>query len=238
MNITVFKQNVPFWPSISYIQPVLLKAILAAFPKAKIVDLLDKNLKPSLEDDLWIFLPGSVQIPTLQWLSKNSNNPMSRPRSLFFLNAEAAKLCIQLFHFRHLFREDDVWSVTCAAEKKLIDRWFPGNSNTVLNYYPVDTATFFPTKKSFRKKFGLPEDKQLILYSGRLSLQKNISFVLDFILRFPKLHLVLCGDIDSLGVPHIAGAPVSQNHGVGCKSSNNIYSVPGSEKFSASNAIL
>jgi hypothetical protein len=83
MKGSIFYQDIPFWPSLTHIQPEVLKTLTALYKNFKKVNVLE-GAGASARDDIWIFLPGSVQIQTLTWLQKNFKNGKGRPRALFF----------------------------------------------------------------------------------------------------------------------------------------------------------
>jgi glycosyltransferase involved in cell wall biosynthesis len=70
-------------------------------------------------------------------------------------------------------------------------------------YNAVDTKLFHPvgeiSKRAVRQRLGLPEDKRLIMYLGRISPEKGSEFLMqawDEIHAIdPTLHLVIVGDV-------------------------------------------
>ena len=206
-KISIIYPQIPApWPSVSFVQPILVSIIQEIGLRAKTVNILDKS-KPSLSDDLWVFPLGTVQIPILVWMNNSFKTPYNRPPALFFLGGEGAKLGYHLWHYRHLFRADDQWIVSSEAEKNLIDHFFPGNNRT--SFLPYPTAKNFKPLKSkteilkLRSKLKIAENKKVILYAGRLSRQKNILSLLDLIESKKNYNLLFCGDIDLLGTPHL-----------------------------------
>lgn len=195
------------WPSVAIIQPEIVALLKESLETVTVVNILEST-KPSLSDDFWIFPLGTVQVPVLVWLSNCFAAPMDRPPSIFFFGGEGAKLGYHIWHFRKIFRPDDLWVVSCQAEKDLLDHWFPGNSRTVIVYYPVAKDFNLPSSNAervaARKKFSLDQGEKYVLYAGRLSQQKNILELLDFLKMHKDLRLLVCGDIDSVGVPHLA----------------------------------
>jgi glycosyltransferase involved in cell wall biosynthesis len=200
----ILPQGPDSWPSLSIIRPQLLNVLNENFINTRFVNILENKY---FLDDVWVFPPGTVQAPVLTWLSNNFKHPLERPRSVFFLGGEGAKICYHLWHYRNLFRPDDHWVVSCEAEKRLIDHWFPNNNRTSVLFYPVDMK-FRPAKdknevRTLRKKLILSPTKNIMLYAGRISPQKNILSLLDLLEAQKDLSLLVCGDVDSIGVPHI-----------------------------------
>lgn len=193
------------WPSVGLVSSELIKNIKSLYPQIKTYRILDSAAAP-IKDDVWIVPVGMVHHQLLKWLKDNFKTPYQRPRIIFFLGGEGAKLCFNLYFHQNLFRIDDEWVVSSHVEKKLLDHFFPGNHRTHVLFYPV-SKQFKPissveSKTTLRKKLNLPLAKPLVLYAGRISVQKNIFSLLDVLEKNPKLHLIICGDVDSLGLPH------------------------------------
>lgn len=206
----VITPNAPAsWASVSQIQPEFFRFLKTYFKNVDTHDAFSSR-PPAKHHDLWIFPAGVVQTYTLNWLREKYPNPLSRPKGIFLLGGEGAKLGYHLCHYRDVFRPDDQWVVSCDAEKELLDDLFPNNKRTHLMFHPV-ASSFRPLlnaaqKMKLRKKLGLPTNQKLILYAGRISQQKNVTHLLRVLKENPKSKLIICGDADSLGVPHIVGA--------------------------------
>ncbi|MDO9183102.1 MAG: glycosyltransferase [Bacteriovorax sp.] len=206
-KISIISPNGPAsWPSVAIIHPELISILKSISKQTEVFNILENKL-PSLKDDLWIFPAGSVQIPVLMWLANCFKNPLNRPPAIFIFGGEATKLGYHLWHFRGLFRPEDLWVVACQAEKELLDYWFPGNNRTHVLYHPVSNH-FKPAKDKsevlrLRQKLKIPPNKKVMLYAGRLSQQKNILALLDLLELHKNLNLLVCGDIDSVGIPHL-----------------------------------
>ena len=83
--------------------------------------------------------------------------------------------------------------------RQLLARW--GVTNTVTLNLGVDTTAFRPAARdpALREQLDLPRDRQVLLYVGRLSAEKNIEMLLaafeELCARHPKrYHLVIVGD--------------------------------------------
>jgi glycosyltransferase involved in cell wall biosynthesis len=210
LKATVMTPNAPaYWPSVSTIFPEFIRLLESIFPKIEKYDPLSEKHLPK-KSDLWIFPSGTVQSYTLNWLRACYPNPQSRPPAIFLIGGEGAKLAYHLFHYRALFRPDDQWVVACEAEKALLEDFFPENGRTHVMYHPV-ASQFRPAKngkakQQLRKALGLPGREPLMLYAGRLSQQKNLLPLFELLQLTPKLKLIICGDVDTVGVPHLQGA--------------------------------
>ena len=211
INISLLCVNGPSnWPSLSNVAPELISSLKSIFPQLKTFNIFD-GIKPNISDQCWIFPVGMVQTDHLKWLRETFKTPYSRPRIIFFLGGEGAKLGHHLHFFKDVFRIDDEWVVSAQVEHKIINNFFPSNNRTHVLYYPV-AKKFQPLKnlaekKSLRQKINLPLSKKILVYAGRISAQKNIIELLSILEKFKNLHLVVCGEVDSLGVPHLNVGP-------------------------------
>ncbi|MBY0412699.1 MAG: glycosyltransferase [Bdellovibrionales bacterium] len=203
-KLSLININAPSaWPHLSNIQKSFKKHIVSLFPNIKDFQILSGK-KPPIDDDLWIVPIGQTQPYLFSWLKKEFASPYKRPRMIFVLSGEGVKGGYSLYFHKELFRLDDEWLVSCEAEKKLLDSFFPGNNRTHILHYPVDPL-FKPTKrdkKDLRKKLKLPLTRPIMLYAGRVSTQKNVFSLLDVLEKFKNLHIVVCGDADTFGLPH------------------------------------
>ncbi|OFZ21443.1 MAG: hypothetical protein A2X94_08010 [Bdellovibrionales bacterium GWB1_55_8] len=82
--------------------------------------------------------------------------------------------------------------------------------------FPVDSSLFSFREGAYsglRKEQGISTSETILLYSGRLSLQKNVLLLMRAFaayLRFnPQARLWLAGPIDDLGIPYIGKTPLT-----------------------------
>ena len=78
------------------------------------------------------------------------------------------------------------------------------NFASKLEIIPMGTETKLPTSSStqlagIRKKYGLPKDKKILLFIGRLAEKKGVTYLLQAFAELPEnvsanLHLVIAGD--------------------------------------------
>lgn len=207
-SISLLTVNGPStWPSIGLISSELVKSLRKLYPQIKTYRILESDQAPT-KDDFWIVPVGMVHSQLMKWLKDNFPTPYHRPRIIFFLGGEGAKLGYNLYFHQELFRIDDEWIVSSHVEKNLLDHFFPANNRTHVLYYPV-SKNFRPLKtaaekRALRKKLNLPQQKSysLLLYAGRISVQKNIFSLFDVLEKNPDFYLIICGDVDTLGFPH------------------------------------
>jgi len=70
-------------------------------------------------------------------------------------------------------------------------------------YNPIDTENYHAvdakTKRDLRTELGLPQDKKVVLYLGRVAADKGSDFWIDnweeLVRQHPEYHLAICGDV-------------------------------------------
>ncbi|MBI5747963.1 MAG: glycosyltransferase family 4 protein [Nitrospinae bacterium] len=92
---------------------------------------------------------------------------------------------------------DSVVSLSAAMKNEIINLGIPQDKIMVVPN-GVDEALFYPADKlSSRKKTGLPMEKRIILYVGRLSSEKGVNHLIDAVPRIrdkePDILLVIIG---------------------------------------------
>ncbi len=97
--------------------------------------------------------------------------------------------------------------VASESQKKLM-KFFSESDSTLEQYlFPVNEKEYFfneDEREQTRKKFGINADEKVVLYSGRVSLQKNVELLVqEFqeIYKFSKgkAHLWIAGSFDDIG---------------------------------------
>lgn len=100
----------------------------------------------------------------------------------------------------------------CASERqvRLVSKMIRNPATVVSKcHFPVDTRHYkvdWNLRKKWREKLGAAEDEHIMLYTGRLSMQKNILRLSDEFIRMRKeakmnSRLLLAGAFDDLGAP-------------------------------------
>lgn len=102
----------------------------------------------------------------------------------------------------------------CASPKqvKLIQK-FIKNGQQIVNLCPFaissKTYNYNPTlRNETRKKLKIEDDEKMIIYTGRISYQKNIHFLINYFYQIHRVFNLKCkyyivGDFDDLGAPFI-----------------------------------
>jgi glycosyltransferase involved in cell wall biosynthesis len=100
-----------------------------------------------------------------------------------------------------LLKTTDIFAVSCDADRKLAHKYFE-NAQTRLLPFPFDETCFYPldetSKQTIRAQLGYgPEDK-ILLYAGRITVEKNVHTVLRIfsLIRkiIPNSRLIIAGE--------------------------------------------
>ncbi|MBC7427777.1 MAG: glycosyltransferase family 4 protein [Bacteriovorax sp.] len=103
--------------------------------------------------------------------------------------------------------------VASEKQKILVDSFFESKiALTSVMPFPVDTKIFnaensLEERDSIRKKFGIREDEKIIIYSGRISYQKNTEVLIKIfqsieVMFENKVHLFIAGPWDDILLPY------------------------------------
>jgi glycosyltransferase involved in cell wall biosynthesis len=102
-------------------------------------------------------------------------------------------------------KSTDVLVGNCTGDLEITRKFF---TNAQLRKLPfsVDESVFYPADEGERQKIktelGFDQDDKILLYAGRITIEKNLHtvFRLFSILQdlVPKLHLVIAGEIDNI----------------------------------------
>ncbi len=95
------------------------------------------------------------------------------------------------------------------SQKKLVDYFCEDKSNVEQFLFPVNTEDYFfdqSARTKLRKEMKIEDCDMVLLYSGRVSLQKNVDLLLQEYLELikdesVKVHLWIAGGFDDLGAP-------------------------------------
>jgi glycosyltransferase involved in cell wall biosynthesis len=119
-----------------------------------------------------------------------------------------------LFPWQELLRPGDGLLFTCEADRAIWRRLVRSSRlHEWVIPLAVDQTTFRPRtteeRRRTREKHGLPSDAPVLLYVGRLNLQKNLHSLLRLVAlvrsEAPDVHLCVVGEEDDIGL-HEFGA--------------------------------
>jgi glycosyltransferase involved in cell wall biosynthesis len=152
-------------------------------------------------------------------LAVRSVSGASWPMVLFAHGAAPKAMEGMLFDWRDQLRPGDALVFTSRADREIWTR-LVDDSQMAEHVIPVPVDRMFFRPESdpvlVRRRLGVAEDAELIVYPGRINVQKNLHGLLRAfaVLRWyrPKAHLVLAGPDDSVvlrefGVPNTGYRP-------------------------------
>lgn len=196
------------WKSLSYIREEQIRFFrknFSAILDSEFTKTSNYNFK---KDEVWVAPIGSVNKKLFKWLETIKRKNIKRPPILFYWNSEGAKMGYRIWKYISLFQSNDQWVVNCESEKKILNYLYPYNKRTHVIHLPINEDLFSKPKnkdkKKIRNRLGLPEKSPLLLYSGRISEQKNVEIILDLMKNETHWKLILCGDIDDISFPHLS----------------------------------
>ena len=117
-----------------------------------------------------------------------------------FLNGSMSRGAPNLITIHHLFKTTDVLVGNCTGDLEITDKFFTNALTRLLPftfdeefYRPLDEAS----RLALKTKLGFGADEKILLYSGRLTLEKNVHTLLRVfsVLRglVPESRLVIVG---------------------------------------------
>jgi len=128
-----------------------------------------------------------------------------------------------LFPWQQLLRAEDQLLFSCRADQEI---WHQLVRRSRLREWvvacPVDETVFHPRADSshvaLRQRYGLPVQAPLLLYVGRLNIQKNLHSVFRLLAAVRRevadTHLCVVGDTDDICQVSAVSVPVSVGHSV------------------------
>lgn len=201
--------QVSTWTSCQYIVPNLKKSFWKCFPGASsyTIGMDDSRLfeKISHSDrDLDIYfldhhLPGHDFLKVLFEQAKRENITFIiqifgdftlKTPSWLYLSEIACKVKVKFL-------------VASEAQRKLLAKFLIHSESLSIIHFPLSSDDFFyDNQDKWRRKLSISQSENMILYTGRLSLQKNITRLMSSFEKFPSnTHLVLVGYFDDLWAP-------------------------------------
>ncbi len=140
--------------------------------------------------------------------SVNSNKTLL----IFFIYGDFVRKSANYLALNELLIDKKVHFIAASSSyKKLLSKCLNSNRTLALIPFPIETTIFKRSQSSrnqFRKLYGLKKDERALLYTGRLSPQKNVELLIDTFLKFnnslllhKKKHLFLFGNIDDFESP-------------------------------------
>jgi glycosyltransferase involved in cell wall biosynthesis len=106
-----------------------------------------------------------------------------------------------LIHDYRLLKTTDIFAVSCTADLKLAHKYFE-NAQTRLLPFAFDETCFYPldegSKQTIRAQLGFGSEDKILLYSGRITVEKNVHTVLRIFSLIQKIipnsRLIVAGE--------------------------------------------
>jgi glycosyltransferase involved in cell wall biosynthesis len=116
---------------------------------------------------------------------------------------------------RHL-KTTDVLVGNCIADIEIVRKFF-SNAQTRNLPFAFDESIFYPSgepeRQALRAEMGFRKEDKILLYAGRVTIEKNLHTLLRIfsVLQdlVPDLHLVIAGELDNVAFSQMGVYPVS-----------------------------
>lgn len=208
------------WVSCKSITANLEKAYQIAFPQDEVRSFYLNESSSSLEKINLALELQSFQADIISFIDHkphpgsflsalNEFAPQLRPHLYFHVFGDFTLLAGSWLHTEELLRKYPV-HFFCASEKQtqLLQGFLPQDSKHMASTlpFPVDTKDFYPEDTT-----SSAEDT-IFLYTGRISLQKNILFLVQCFGKYletinHRAQLWLAGPVDDIGFPYTGRVP-------------------------------
>jgi glycosyltransferase involved in cell wall biosynthesis len=123
-----------------------------------------------------------------------------RPPCLCLLMGCLSRGGLNLVHTHRLLRTSDLLVGNCAADLALVAKFFPNAATTCIPF-AFDDTQFFPVEhegRSIRESLGIDADERILVYAGRITLEKNLHTLLRVFkivaAVVPRARLVIAGE--------------------------------------------
>jgi glycosyltransferase involved in cell wall biosynthesis len=149
----------------------------------------------------------------LPLLAARKQTQTATPCLLFVLGA-FPRGAIMLKQVLPFLTQNDVFVANCAADVQLVRKFVP-DARVELLPWPVDDGLFYPVaehqRQQVRTEMGFSGDTPVILYAGRITVEKNLHTTLRVFAAVKKLLpqacLLLVGPIQDIPFFEIGSAP-------------------------------
>lgn len=225
----ILKEELSAWKSCQTITSNLEKSYLKAFSNEEVIilkigdgfnkyngfklalDLKNKNI------DLIVWLdhkPNSaILLEALDTVFKEVSYS-SKPKFIVHLYGDFVLDCLA---WQRAFSSANSWPIhffiASAKQKQLVESFFKFEANSIsVLPFPVNENNFYfknseSDKKLFKNKYNIASDDLVILYTGRVSYQKNIELLTKIFSSISKIypqkiHLLIAGEWDDILQPY------------------------------------
>lgn len=138
-----------------------------------------------------------------------------RQRCIVFVLGAMPRGAITIKRLLPYLQQHDVFVVNCSADEELVRRFLP-DANVERIALPYSEEAFHKISQAerteARRELGLLEATEVLLYAGRMSLEKNVHTVLRVVAAVarvkPNVRLLLAGPIQDLPFNECGVAPL------------------------------
>jgi len=128
-----------------------------------------------------------------------------KPPLVCFLLGTISRGGAELLRLRHYLKSTDVLVGNCSGDVEIAKMFFKNGKVRNLPF-SFDESTFHPVEESHRQalkaELGFQQSDRILLYAGRITLEKNLHTLLRMfsVLQrlMPNLHLVIVGDLERI----------------------------------------
>jgi glycosyltransferase involved in cell wall biosynthesis len=129
---------------------------------------------------------------------------------------------VEMDYYAPYLTTNDVLLVNCTADRELAHRYF-SNARVRLLPFAIDHGRFHPLdpaeRSAARESFHFREEDRILLYAGRITLQKNVHTLLKVFSAVrsvvPDAFLALAGSVEEHGSPEFGITPVNLGNTIG-----------------------
>jgi glycosyltransferase involved in cell wall biosynthesis len=148
-------------------------------------------------------LPNSIIKHLLFFIKKNS-----LPVLVFHIYGDFTFCASEWFKLGEMLAGCRVRMIVASESQKKLVRYFLENSDCLDKYlFPVDSSQYYfneEERQNFRRENNIRDHEQIILYTGRVSLQKNVDLLISNYVKMCKatpfpVKLWIVGSFDDLG---------------------------------------
>lgn len=211
--------DMPSWLSCQSITPNLIRAYASFRGRSRIFEISSRNFiesSVSAARDILAFDPDVIAfvehqphpLSALQTI-KAVYGARKIPDLVFHIYGDFTLLAREWIHSSPYLRGNDCQFI-CASKRQrsLLGRFLQDPRSIEVLPFMVDSRKYCSSsalRARWRARLRIGKEDRLLLYTGRLSLQKNISLLISAFAEMaevdPGLYLVLAGRTDDLGAP-------------------------------------
>ncbi len=170
----------------------------------------DSGKIPSIEKFHYLIVIHPMVLRTFEFKKIIESTPLNTKIIFHVFGDYVRKSSLYLIHNDLLNGRNLTFITASRAYKHLVDKSISNGYSEIIPF-PVDSKKFYHSSKlrsEFRKQHQIEERQKVLMYSGRISPQKNIHLLLESFSQLKKsndnLVLFIIGSIDDFEMPTFA----------------------------------